>query len=117
MLWALIRIASTIQMSTPTYISNDYTQHTFHDKIRNFPLNIHKYLFSWAIKRISWGLKNEFELAIVNVAIGVRIIEVYCILIYVYVCDIVLFLCVEVLRPSQLSSAVSLPNHTFTGQA
>ena len=32
-----------------------------------------------------------------------------------------LFLCVEVLRPSQpngvMSSAVSLPNHTFTGQA
>ena len=31
------------------------------------------------------------------------------------------FVCVEVLRPSQpnevLSSAVSLPNHTFTGQA
>ena len=32
-----------------------------------------------------------------------------------------LFVCVEVLRPSQpnwvMSSAVSLPNHTFTGQA
>ena len=31
------------------------------------------------------------------------------------------FVCVEVLRPSQpngvMSSAVSLPNHTFTGQA
>ena len=35
-----------------------------------------------------------------------------------YVC---LFVCVEVLRPNQpngvMSSAVSLPNHTFTGQA
>ena len=33
----------------------------------------------------------------------------------------VLFVCVEVLRPSQpngvMSSAVSLPNPTFTGQA
>ena len=33
----------------------------------------------------------------------------------------VCFVCVEVLRPSQpsgvISSAVSLPNHTFTGQA
>ena len=33
----------------------------------------------------------------------------------------VLFVCVEVLRPSQpngvMSSAVSLPNHKFTGQA
>ena len=33
----------------------------------------------------------------------------------------ILFACVEVLRPSQpngvMSSAVSLPNHTFTGQA
>ena len=32
-----------------------------------------------------------------------------------------LFVCVKVLRPSQpngaMSSAVSLPNHTFTGQA
>ena len=32
-----------------------------------------------------------------------------------------LFICVEVLRPSQpngvMSSAVSLPNHTFIGQA
>ena len=34
---------------------------------------------------------------------------------------VILFVCVEVLRPSQpngvMSSAVSLPNHTFTGQA
>ena len=32
-----------------------------------------------------------------------------------------LFVCVEVLRPNQpngvMSSAISLPNHTFTGQA
>ena len=32
-----------------------------------------------------------------------------------------IFVCVEVLRPSQpngvMSSAVGLPNHTFTGQA
>ena len=36
-------------------------------------------------------------------------------------CMSVRFVCVEVLRPSQpsgvMSSAVSLPNHTFTGQA
>ena len=35
--------------------------------------------------------------------------------------DLSLFVCVEVLWPSQpngvMSSAVSLPNHTFTGQA
>ena len=34
---------------------------------------------------------------------------------------VVLFVCVEVLQPSQpngvMSSAVSLPNHMFTGQA
>ena len=34
---------------------------------------------------------------------------------------LLMFVCVEVLRPSQpsgvMSSAVSLPNHTFTGQA
>ena len=36
-------------------------------------------------------------------------------------CPVTDFVCVEVLRPSQpngvMSSAVSLPNHTFTGQA
>ena len=35
--------------------------------------------------------------------------------------DPLMFVCVEVLRPSQpngvMSSAVSLPNHTYTGQA
>ena len=35
--------------------------------------------------------------------------------------SMILFVCVEVLWPSQpngvMSSAVSLPNHTFTGQA
>ena len=35
--------------------------------------------------------------------------------------SVCLFVCIEVLRPSQpngvMSSAVSLPNHTFTGQA
>ena len=36
-------------------------------------------------------------------------------------CNVEFNICVEVLRPSQpnriMSSAVSLPNHTFTGQA
>ena len=36
-------------------------------------------------------------------------------------CSLRVIVCVEVLRPSQsnvvMSSAVSLPNHTFTGQA
>ena len=35
--------------------------------------------------------------------------------------EYLMFVCVEVLRPSQpngvMSSVVSLPNHTFTGQA
>ena len=39
----------------------------------------------------------------------------------IYKLKVYLFVCVEVLRPSQpngiMSSAVSLPNHTFTGQA
>ena len=38
-----------------------------------------------------------------------------------YNTQVEVFVCVEVLRPSQpngvMSSAVSLPNHTFTGQA
>ena len=38
-----------------------------------------------------------------------------------YLIQVVDFVCVEVLRPNQangvMSSAVSLPNHTFTGQA
>ena len=40
---------------------------------------------------------------------------------YVPFCHKGWFVCVEVLRPSQpngvMASAVSLPNHTFTGQA
>ena len=39
----------------------------------------------------------------------------------VWLGKLTVFVCVEVLRPSQpngvMSSAVSLPNHTFTGQA
>ena len=39
----------------------------------------------------------------------------------IWICTACLFVCVEVLRPSQpngvMSSVVSLPNHTFTGQA
>ena len=38
----------------------------FHDKVRKFTKNWTKYLFSWAIGRISQGLKNEFEEATVN---------------------------------------------------
>ena len=38
-----------------------------------------------------------------------------------YIIFVLKFVCVEVLRPSQpngvMSSMVSLPNHTFTGQA
>ena len=41
-------------------------------------------------------------------------LDLFCLYLY-------MFVCVEVLRPSQpngvMSSAVSLPNHTFTGQA
>ena len=41
--------------------------------------------------------------------------------IYIVKTGRVCFICVEVLKPSQpnwvMSSAVSLPNHTFTGQA
>ena len=40
---------------------------------------------------------------------------------YNFTWSILLFVCVEVLRPSQpnevMLSAVNLPNHTFTGQA
>ena len=40
---------------------------------------------------------------------------------YMKLCNLNLFVCVEVLRPSQpngvMSRTVSLPNHTFTGQA
>ena len=41
----------------------------FHDKIRKVPqksLYIYIYLLSWAIGRISYGLKNEFESAKLN---------------------------------------------------
>ena len=39
--------------------------HTTCDLMKN-KKKIAKYLFSWAVGRISYGLKNEFELAMVN---------------------------------------------------
>ena len=57
--------------------------------------------------------------------LSIKHFNIYCILkreecsFYRVMCY--LFVCVEVLRPGQpngvMSSAVSLPNHTFTGQA
>ena len=47
----------------------------FRDKIRNFP----KYLFSCAIGRIMCGLKNEFELAMVNEPSVVELLRFDCI--------------------------------------
>ena len=50
-----------------------------------------------------------------------KILNVLHTVVEVFNCIVFLFVCVEVLRPSQpngvMSSAVSLPNHTFTGQA
>ena len=82
--------------------SNEYTQHTVTRKKENLPK-----LSVYRIWRKPCGLKNLFDSSMVNEPSGVRAID--------------LFICVEVLRPSQpnvvMSSAVSLPNHTFTGQA
>ena len=54
-----------------------------------------------------------------NVSIKKATLLFVCLLEKLYI--FFLFVCVEVLRPSQpngvMSSAVSLPNHTFTGQA
>ena len=51
----------------------------------------------------------------------VKDLRCLCTLITIFFINICLFVCVEVLRPSQpngvMSSVVSLPNHTFTGQA
>ena len=34
-----------------------------------------KYLFAWAIRKKSWGLKNEFELAMVNEQPGFELLR------------------------------------------
>ena len=58
------------------------------------------------------GLKN-FKMAAMAAILDIRMEQILAVL--------NLFVCVEVLRPSQpngvMSSTVSLPNHTFTGQA
>ena len=63
--------------------------------------------------RVGEGYSEEFK-----VKVGVHQGSVLSPLLFITVC---LFVCVEVLRPSQpnwvMSSAVSLLNHTFTGQA
>ena len=57
-------------------------------------------------------------LFVLCVARGYSLRVLFFVFVWMPVC---LFVCVEVLRPSQpsgvMSSAVSLPNHTFTGQA
>ena len=60
----------------------------FHDKIRNFPLNIHKYFFSCAIGRTPQRLKkkkkkkkkkkNKFESATVKETSEFESLKFYC---------------------------------------
>ena len=61
--------------------SNEYTQHTFYDKIRNNPCNLLKYLLSWAIKK-DLICKNEFELAMVNTSSVFESLRFYCAIAY-----------------------------------
>ena len=49
----------------------------FHDKIRKFPFI---FVFLRAIRKISLGLKNEFELAMVNEPSVFELLRFYCIL-------------------------------------
>ena len=46
-------------------------------KYEKFPKNIHKYLFSWAIKKISLGLKKRVRISYGKRVIGVRDIEFF----------------------------------------
>ena len=48
----------------------------FHDKEKFF-LYIPEYLFYWAIGGMGWGLKNEFEPAMVNKPLVFKSLKVY----------------------------------------
>ena len=78
----------------------------FHKVYRSFPKDVSTTSF-WF-----WGSFKNFTICIQSGNFECHL------LIFLQIC---LFVCVEVLRPSQpnmvMSSAVSLPNHTFTGQA
>ena len=64
----------------------------------------------WILKTTSMYSDDPYQITVFALSIGTP-----------YLLTILVLVCVEVLRPSQpsgvMSSAVSLPNHTFTGQA
>ena len=78
--------------------------------------------FTW-LGTNSFQLQLELHSSALGEIIQISFFVYFCMLIDAtfYESVICLFVCVEVLRPSQpsrvMSSVVSLPNHTFTGQA
>ena len=93
MAWKLIFVARSITLSIPIFMAWSYLVNRFkeHYKVWSFD----------ASDTLSMYLQDKSRSIIINI--------------------VTMFVCVEVLRPSQpngvMSSAVSLPNHTFTGQA
>ena len=63
---------------------------------------------------------SHYATSIIHVAVAATAAAAIVVVVLV-LAVVFLFVCVEVLRPSQpngvMSSAVSLPSHTFTGQA
>ena len=60
--------------------SNEYTQHTIINIKMKFTLNYPKYDNVCSDGMFSWGLKNEFEIAVVNETSVFESFKFYCIL-------------------------------------
>ena len=89
-----------------------------HNTARNQKLQVtgQDYIFSWIKTNVSWRKKGRKKIS-GQPSIWPQGYKTF----FMLNSAEHEFVCVEVLRPSQpngvMSSAVSLPNHTFTGQA
>ena len=59
--------------------SNEYKQHTSINIIKKITLNYSKYNNVSSYKNLSWELKNEFEIAVVNELSVFEPLKAYCI--------------------------------------
>ena len=103
-----------------TFICSHYSPNNV-DMIKLFQQGYLSYSCTWntlrvSVKRNKKTLSSFLLSTCLNITICItRLLDTF------HLQEILVFVCVEVLRPSQpdrvMSSADSLPNHTFTGQA
>ena len=76
-----MKVCCALSLESPRGDSNEYTQHTSITIIKKIALNYSKYNTVCSYWNFSKGLKNEFEIAVVNEASVFQPMKFYCILI------------------------------------